>query len=65
MESLLLWSYRFTYSENPDYGPYLESVNGLAGSDRERTYWELLVRTADGRLLRPDVGRCSAPAALS
>ncbi|CAG06489.1 unnamed protein product [Tetraodon nigroviridis] len=48
--------FTFGYSEHPDYGPFLESVNGLAGSDRDRTYWELLVRTADGRLLRPDVG---------
>uniref|UniRef100_A0A674MGS6 Transcobalamin-1-like n=1 Tax=Takifugu rubripes TaxID=31033 RepID=A0A674MGS6_TAKRU len=48
--------FTFTYTEDPNYGPYLESVNGLAGSDKDRTYWELLVRTPDGQLIRPDVG---------
>ncbi|KAM8853776.1 uncharacterized protein ACB058_010188 isoform 1-T2 [Synchiropus picturatus] len=46
--------FTFTYSENADYGPFLESVNGLAGSDANQTYWELLVSTCD--LIRPDVG---------
>ncbi|TWW77817.1 Ubiquitin carboxyl-terminal hydrolase 29 [Takifugu flavidus] len=47
--------FTFTYTEDPNYGPYLESVNGLAGSDKDRTYWELLVRTPDGQLNRSDV----------
>uniref|UniRef100_A0A3P8V2S5 Uncharacterized protein n=1 Tax=Cynoglossus semilaevis TaxID=244447 RepID=A0A3P8V2S5_CYNSE len=48
--------FTFTSTEHPDYGAYLESVNGLAGSDEDRTYWELLVRTPDGKIIRPDVG---------
>lgn len=55
-----VWCYRFTYSEDPNYGPYLESVNGLAGSNKDHTYWELLVRTPDGGLIRPNVGQFSA-----
>lgn len=51
------WFSRFTYTEDPNYGPYLESVNGLAGSDENHTYWELLVKTADGKITRPDVGK--------
>lgn len=47
----------FEYTENLDYGPYLESVNGLAGNDSERTYWELLVKTPDGRITAADVGQ--------
>lgn len=57
-------SARFTYTEDPNYGPYLESVNGLAGSDKDRTYWELLVRTPDGQLIRPDVGQFTASTSL-
>ncbi|KAM8853774.1 uncharacterized protein ACB058_010187 isoform 1-T2 [Synchiropus picturatus] len=47
--------FTFTYSENADYGPFLESVNGLAGSAGNQTYWELLVST-ECDLIRPDVG---------
>ena len=50
-------SCRFTYTEDPNYGPYLESVNGVAGNDKDRTYWELLVETPDGKTIRPDVGK--------
>ncbi|KAK9974995.1 hypothetical protein ABG768_023059 [Culter alburnus] len=35
-------SFRFTYSINKSYGIFLESVNGLAGSTANKTYWELL-----------------------
>ncbi|XP_035479526.1 transcobalamin-1 isoform X1 [Scophthalmus maximus] len=49
-------NFKFTYTEDPNYGPYLKSVNGLAGSDKDRTYWELLVKTPDGKITRPNVG---------
>merc|ERR1712039_373289 len=48
--------FNFTYSESQDYGPYLESVNGLAGNATEHTYWQLLVKTMDGKISPPDVG---------
>ncbi|TKS88071.1 Gastric intrinsic factor [Collichthys lucidus] len=48
--------FTFTYSEHPDYGPFLESVNGLAGNFSERTYWELLVKKTNNHTIRPDVG---------
>lgn len=54
-----VWSDSFTISEDTNYGPYLESVNGLAGNDHDRTYWELLVRTPDDQFIRPNVGQFS------
>ncbi|KAJ7990451.1 hypothetical protein DPEC_G00300450 [Dallia pectoralis] len=47
--------FRFTYTEDPNYGPFLVSVNGLAGDNTEHTYWELLVKTSEGAI-RPNVG---------
>ncbi|KAF1393630.1 hypothetical protein PFLUV_G00018040 [Perca fluviatilis] len=48
--------FRFTYTQDPNYGPFLQSVNGLAGSQQKRTYWELLVKPANNVTFRPDVG---------
>ncbi|KAK9520297.1 hypothetical protein VZT92_020193 [Zoarces viviparus] len=57
-------NFKFTYTEHPDYGPYLQSVNGVAGIDADHTYWELLVETPDGKTIRPDVGiGCYIPSA--
>eukprot|EP00064_Thunnus_orientalis_P017998 superscaffoldBa00003996_g18086 len=49
-------NFKFTYTEDPNYGAYLESVNGVAGNDKDHTYWELQVRTPDGKIIRPNVG---------
>uniref|UniRef100_A0A672IBT1 Transcobalamin-1-like n=1 Tax=Salarias fasciatus TaxID=181472 RepID=A0A672IBT1_SALFA len=49
-------TFRFTYTEDPDYGPYLESVNGLARNDDDRTYWELLVKMTNGTIVRTNAG---------
>uniref|UniRef100_A0A673BDL3 Transcobalamin-like C-terminal domain-containing protein n=1 Tax=Sphaeramia orbicularis TaxID=375764 RepID=A0A673BDL3_9TELE len=49
-------SFRFTYREDPNFGPFLVSVNGLAGNDKDQTYWKLLVKSADGETTRLEVG---------
>lgn len=41
--------------EDPDFGLFLESVNGVAGSQREQTYWEILSESS-GEYVRLDVG---------
>ncbi|XP_036817903.1 uncharacterized protein LOC110503547 [Oncorhynchus mykiss] len=49
--------FNFTYTEDPNYGPFLVSVNGVAGNNTEKTFWELLVQTGgNGTIIRPDVG---------
>ncbi|XP_054460093.1 transcobalamin-1-like [Anoplopoma fimbria] len=56
--------FKFKYTEDPNYGPFLTSVNGLAGCSEERTYWELLVKKPDNQTIRPDVGiGCYIPSA--
>ncbi|KAK5869044.1 hypothetical protein PBY51_010007 [Eleginops maclovinus] len=47
--------FQFTYTEDANYGPYLQSVNDLEGSTEDRTYWELLVNKGN-ETIRPDVG---------
>ncbi|KAI3373590.1 hypothetical protein L3Q82_022187 [Scortum barcoo] len=55
--------FKFTVKEHPDFGPMLESVNGVAGSDRERTYWEILSESS-GEYNRLAVGiGCYTPKA--
>ena len=46
-----------------DYGPFLESVNGLAGNATEHTYWQVLARTMDGKIMPTDVGESLSPSA--
>ena len=46
-----------------DYGPFLESVNGLAGNTTEHTYWQVLARTMDGKIMPTDVGESLSPSA--
>ncbi|KAJ8368196.1 hypothetical protein SKAU_G00082240 [Synaphobranchus kaupii] len=49
-------SFTFKTREDDNYGPFLVSVNGLAGTEKDRTYWELLVQSADGAMIWSDVG---------
>lgn len=46
---------RFTVKEDPDFGLLLESVNGVAGNEHQRTYWEILSESS-GEYSRLDVG---------
>uniref|UniRef100_A0A8C2KLM3 Uncharacterized protein n=1 Tax=Cyprinus carpio TaxID=7962 RepID=A0A8C2KLM3_CYPCA len=50
-------SFNFTYSINESFCIYPESVNGLAGSTENHTYWELLSKKGN-RITRLNVGRC-------
>uniref|UniRef100_A0A8C5ELR1 DUF4430 domain-containing protein n=1 Tax=Gouania willdenowi TaxID=441366 RepID=A0A8C5ELR1_GOUWI len=47
--------FTFTVKENPDFGVWLDSVNGVAGNDVDGTYWELLTESS-GEYTRLEVG---------
>ncbi|KAL6470964.1 hypothetical protein MHYP_G00196140 [Metynnis hypsauchen] len=49
-------TFRFTTTEDPNYGPFLVSVNGVPGIPADHTYWELLAQLKNGTTIRPDVG---------
>ncbi|XP_072769905.1 transcobalamin beta a [Nerophis lumbriciformis] len=54
--------FQFTMKEDPNFGLFLESVNGVAGNDEDQTYWELLSENS-GEYTRLDVGiGCYTPA---
>lgn len=46
---------RFTVTEDPDFGLFLESVNGVAGNVLEQTYWEIVSENS-GEYTRIDLG---------
>ncbi|XP_035767242.1 transcobalamin-1-like [Neolamprologus brichardi] len=48
--------FKFTYSDNDNYGPYLESVNGVAGNNEARTYWQLLANVTNSEFKPTEVG---------
>ncbi|KAM8835475.1 cobalamin binding intrinsic factor-like [Synchiropus picturatus] len=55
--------FRFTVVEHPDYGYWLESVNGVAGKDEDHTYWEIL-SDVSGEFRPVDLGiGCYIPSA--
>lgn len=55
--------FMFTYTQNFDFGAYLESVNGLYGCSTQRTFWMLKVIRNDSVIV-PDVGiSCFIPCA--
>ncbi|KAI7812843.1 transcobalamin-1-like [Triplophysa rosa] len=47
--------FSFTYSIHDDFGIFLESVNRVAGSNEDQTYWELLTES-EGNLIRLEIG---------
>ena len=46
---------RFKVVVDPNYGLFLESVNGVAGNKLKHTYWEILSESS-GEYTRLDVG---------
>uniref|UniRef100_A0A3Q2XB48 Transcobalamin-like C-terminal domain-containing protein n=1 Tax=Hippocampus comes TaxID=109280 RepID=A0A3Q2XB48_HIPCM len=54
--------FEFTVTEDPNYGLFLESVNGVAGREQDQTYWEILSENS-GEYTQLDVGiGCYTPA---
>uniref|UniRef100_A0A3B1JUY3 Uncharacterized protein n=1 Tax=Astyanax mexicanus TaxID=7994 RepID=A0A3B1JUY3_ASTMX len=49
--------FKFTVKIDPNLGLYLESVNGVAGSEAKHTYWQILSEH-DGTVTKLDVGKC-------
>ena len=45
----------FTVRQDPDFGYFLESVNGVAGNEADHTYWQIL-SDADGTPTPTPVG---------
>ncbi|KAK2828540.1 hypothetical protein Q5P01_019574 [Channa striata] len=55
--------FKFTVKEDPNFGLFLESVNGVAGNENEQTYWEILSESS-GEYTRLNVGiGCYRPTA--
>uniref|UniRef100_H3D2F8 DUF4430 domain-containing protein n=1 Tax=Tetraodon nigroviridis TaxID=99883 RepID=H3D2F8_TETNG len=40
-------NFKFTVKWDPDFGLFLESVNGVAGNVHEQTYWEILSESSE------------------
>ncbi|XP_069016574.1 transcobalamin-1-like [Embiotoca jacksoni] len=56
-------NFKFTTKENPDFGPFVVSINGIAGNKQDHTYWEILSECS-GEHKRLEVGvGCYIPAA--
>uniref|UniRef100_A0A3B5PYB8 Uncharacterized protein n=2 Tax=Xiphophorus TaxID=8082 RepID=A0A3B5PYB8_XIPMA len=55
--------FKFTVTVDPNFGLFLESVNGVAGDENQQTYWEILTENS-GEYTRLDVGiGCYTPKA--
>uniref|UniRef100_A0A8C6SUE1 Uncharacterized protein n=1 Tax=Neogobius melanostomus TaxID=47308 RepID=A0A8C6SUE1_9GOBI len=54
--SLICMTLLINIHDFQDYGPYLNSVNGLFEDRGKHTYWKLEVRKPDGSIVVPDVG---------
>ncbi|KAM9332176.1 uncharacterized protein KZ484_017344 [Pholidichthys leucotaenia] len=50
-------SFSFHCTENDDYGPYLDCVNGLKANTTERTFWELLVEKPNKPIIPLPIGQ--------
>ncbi|KAG7254042.1 hypothetical protein CRUP_005782, partial [Coryphaenoides rupestris] len=57
-------NFSFSYTENIDYGAFLEGVNGLFGDSQAHTYWQLLVQLANGTHVPANVGLLGQAAGL-